>query len=160
VTTLQQDEQRFDLACRLNDEFWTALQIAQQTRPNELARLALEMDALARGNDPAAYRTALLQILTAPPPPAAAAAAVAPVAAPALGADLSSITSASLHHRIAVMDWLKACVLGVAVWITAFSVYYYPNPSFGSVVDYLTLFIWALGLTSTGAQLISGVKKS
>ena len=54
---------------------------------------------------------------------------------------------------------MKALVLAIATWITAFSFYYYPNPSFGGVLDYLTIFVWALGLTTTGSQLIGSIRK-
>jgi hypothetical protein len=157
LVSLQQAEQRFDLACRLNDEFWTALQIAEKTLPNSLPQVGQQLDSVARGTDPNSYRTALLQVLTTP---VSAPTALPPGVVAALGGvNLSAATSAGLHTRIVAMDALKACVLAVVVWITAFTVYYYPNPSFGSAIDYLTLFIWALGLTTTGAQLIGSVRR-
>lgn len=159
LASLQQAVQRFDLGCRLNDEFWTALQIAKETLPNNLPQISMQLDLVVRGADPAAYRSALLQTLTTPINPMAAAAVAPGMVVATGGADLSNASSAGLHRQVSAMDKLKACVLAVVVWITAFTVYYYPNPSFGSVIDYLTLFIWALGLTTTGAQLIGSVRR-
>jgi hypothetical protein len=159
LVSLQQAVQRFDLACRLNDEFWTALQIAKETLPNNLPQIGTQLDLVARGTDPSLYRSALLQVLTTPIMPMAAAAIAPGLVVAVGGGDLSHATSAGLHSRVLAMDVLKACVLAVIVWITAFTVYYYPNPSFGSVIDYLTLFIWSLGLTTTGAQLIGSVRR-
>jgi hypothetical protein len=159
LVSLQQAVQRFDSACRLNDEFWTALQIAKQTLPNNLPQISTQLDLVVRGTDPNLYRPALLQVLTTPIMTMATAAVAPGLVVSSGGADLSKATSAGLHRRVFAMDALKACVLAVVVWITAFTVYYYPNPSFGSVIDYLTLFIWALGLTTTGAQLMGSVRR-
>jgi hypothetical protein len=156
---LQQDEQRFSLGCRLNDELWTALQIAGLKVPSQaLPTVVGQLDGLARGTDPSSYRAALLQILTSPLP-SGAAIALGQTAAGITGIDLSKTTSAKLRERILAMDFVKAFVLAIATWITAFSVYYYSNPSFGGVLDYLTVFVWALGLTTTGSQLISSIRK-
>ncbi len=161
LAPLQQAEQGFDLACRLNDVFWTALQIAERTFPNNLPQIGHQLDLVDRGTDPNAYRSALQRVLTTPVSIVShAGRTLAPGFVAALGGiDLSKATSAGLHRRKSAMDALKGCVLGIVVWITAFTVYYYPNPSFGSVIDYLTLLIWALGLTTTGAQLIGSVRK-
>jgi hypothetical protein len=69
VADLQLAVQRFTLSCSLNDEFYTALQIAKQTKPGSLASVAAQLDNVPRGQDVAAYRTALLQVLTGPLPP-------------------------------------------------------------------------------------------
>lgn len=64
---LQQDEQRFALACHLNDELWTALQVAGEKVPAPaLPTVVGQLDGLMRGTDPSSYRNSLLQILTSP----------------------------------------------------------------------------------------------
>jgi hypothetical protein len=69
------------------------------------------------------------------------------------------VTAAILHKRVALMDFAKALVLAAVVWSTAYTVYFVPNPSFGTALDYLTLFLWCLGLTATGSQIIGSVRK-
>jgi hypothetical protein len=155
---LQQAAQRFALGCTMNDELWTALQIADaKIPPGNVVPMAIQLDGVARGSDPVAYRAALLGVLTTPTP-------VAPATVPIAnafggGLNLSKATASNLHIRVAVMDYAKLAVLGVVVWITAYTVYYWPNPSFGSALDYLTLFLWSLGLTTTGSQMVSGIRR-
>ena len=52
LAPLQQAEQGFDLACRLNDVFWTALQIAERTFPNNLPQIGHQLDLVDRGTEP------------------------------------------------------------------------------------------------------------
>lgn len=158
LSDLQQASQRFGLSCSLNDELLTALEFAKAKIPKaNIPQVAQLLDAVVRGTDPSAYRAALLQVLTTPLPPAA----VAPANVPAFnaGIDLSSANASTLHERIVLMDYMKLAVLGVVIWMTAYTVTYGPNPSFGTSLDYLTLFLWSLGLTTTGSQLVSGVRK-
>ena len=159
LTNLQQAAQRFALACALDDELYTALQIAEAKIPGgSLPQAAQQLDGIAQGQDPAAYRATLLQVLTAAP----SAAAIPPAAVPPFGAgiNLSTASAASLHRRMALMDYVKFAVTAVVVWITAYTVYYLPNPSFGTALDYLSLSLWSLGLTATGSQLLSGIRRS
>jgi hypothetical protein len=156
LADLQVAVQRFTLSCALNDEFYTALQIAKETKPGGLASVAAQLDNVPRGPDVAAYRTALLQVLTGPLPPGA----VPTTAFFKSAVNLSQATAAGLHKRVILMDYAKAFVLAVVVWSTAYTIYFVPNPSFGTALDYLTLFLWCLGLTATGSQIISSVRKS
>jgi hypothetical protein len=156
---LQQNEARFALACHLNDELWTALQVAGAKVPKAaIPIIVAQIDSLARPTDTVQYRNSLLQILTSPLP-AGAAIAVGQTAADTPGVDLTKISSSTLRGRVRVMDVVKSLVLAVLTWITAYSFYYYPNPSFGGVIDYLTVFVWAVGLTTTGSQLVSTIRK-
>lgn len=161
LTDLQQAAQRYSLSCALNDEFYTALEIAKaKIPPDALRQVALELDALPTPADVASYRAALLQVLTAPVNQVRLAASAALAAPSRPGADLSHASAASLHRRIVFMDFVRLAVTGVVVWITAYTVYYLPNPSFGTLSDYLTLFLWSLGLTTAGSQLLSGIRRS
>jgi hypothetical protein len=153
ISGLQALQQRSDLISQLNDRLWIAMQIAQTTSdPKPYARL---LDNVPRGTDVNLYEEALKQVLTSPPPAQDATAVATQVN---LGC-LSNTTSANLHKKIRMMDTVKAVLVGVIVWISAFSLFYYPNASFGSVVDYISLFLWAVGLTATGSQLVSSVHK-
>jgi hypothetical protein len=158
LVDLQQAQQRFHLACSLNDELWTALQIAEQSfSKQDLASVATRLDSVPRAPDPTVYRAGLLQVLTAPLPPAGAPAAPGPSVA--LAPNLSNVSSAVLHEEIRFMDAARSLIIGFVAWGTAYIAYYHPNPSFGSAMDYIVLFIWALGLTTTGSQLIAGIRK-
>jgi hypothetical protein len=160
INDLQQLSTRFVLATRLNDEFWTALQIAKlKVLPANLPQTVARLDAAPRTADVVAYRTSLLQVLTAPltAPPAAAAATA--ILASLQGIDLSGVSSASLRQRIFVMDVVKWLILAMLVLFTAYTVYYLPNPAFGTLQDYLTLLIWALGLSTTGSQVVRSIHK-
>ena len=155
LADLQLAVQRFTVSSALNDEFYTALQIAKQKSAGGLSSVAAQLDNVPRGQDIAVYRTALLQVLTAPLPPDA----VATTPSFTTAVDLSKATAASLHKRVVLMDYAKACVLAVVVWSTAYTIYFTPNPSFGTALDYLTLFLWCLGLTATGSQIVGSVRK-
>lgn len=160
LVELQQGEQRFQLACSLNDELWTALQIAELTLSGQnLSSVATRLDSVPRSSDPSAYRAALLQVLTAPPSAIQASAATPPAAAAAISPNLSTASSAVLHEEMRVMDAARALIVAFVAWGTAYVAYYRPNPSFGTGMDYIVLFTWALGLTTTGSQLIAGIRK-
>jgi hypothetical protein len=155
---LQQAAQRFALVCALDDELYTALQITETEIPTgNVAQVALQLEAVSRGQDPAAYRDGLMQVLTGPlsSTPAPPSGVISFTA----GIDLSKASAASLHRRTVLMDYGKLAVTGIVVWIMAYTVYYWPNASFGTALDYLTLFLWSLGLTATGSQLVSGIRK-
>jgi hypothetical protein len=154
IANLQALQQRSDLISQLNDRLWIAMQIAQATTNAKLGEYARLLDNVPRGTDVNAYEEALKQVLTSPPP-----ARDVTVSAQVTVASLSNTTSADLHSKVRMMDSLKALSVGVIVWISAFSFFYYPNASFGSVVDYISLFLWAVGLTATGSQLVSSVHK-
>lgn len=160
VADMQQAVDRFTTSSALNDEFYTAIQLAvAKIAPANRDAVTKQLDAVSRNQTVIAYRTALLAVLTvatAALPPAEVVPA-APVLQP--GTDLSTTTAANLHKRAVLMDWLKTIVLGVVVWLTAYTVYYAPNPSFGTALDYIALFLWCLGLTATGSQIISSVRK-
>jgi hypothetical protein len=161
VADLQQSVERFATSSALNDEFYTALQIASAKIPKaSLSAVATQLDNVNRNQPISAYRVALLAVLK-PPVAAVAPAAVAPAAGPAFqpGTNLSKATAANLHQRAVLMDHLKTLVLALVVWLTAYTVYYAPNPSFGTAVDYIALFLWSLGLTATGSQIVNSVKK-
>ena len=61
------------------------------------------------------------------------------------------------EHRRAIlrMERLQRGLLWLTAATTAYSTFYLNNPAFGSAVDYLNLFAWALGLTQAGAQILS-----
>ena len=155
VVTLQQTAQQYALICDLYGEFYTALQIAAQKFPAaEVSAVGTALDNCRRGPDVVTYRAALLQVLTSP----------APAAGPqahgmAAGANINVDSVAAIRTEIAVMDWTKLLLTGLVVWISAYAVLYLSNPAFGTSTDYLNLFLWSLGLTTTGSQVTQGIKR-
>jgi hypothetical protein len=69
----------------------------------------------------------------------------------------------SRYSRIArASRWIVTVIPGfrIFVWLTAtfataYGMFYWNKCSFGTVMDYLTVFLWALGLTSTGLAVIT-----
>jgi hypothetical protein len=82
--------------------------------------------------------------------------AFAPVA-PASGS--SSSTLSSIRAKIRGMTELYQVIVWCVVFITAYQSFYAGHLLFGTLSDYMAVFLWSLGLTSTGTQIISRVHK-
>lgn len=145
-----------NIALAIEDAFWTALQMAQASGAPGV--LATRLDSVSRNQGPSGYRAALEVVLTtqsANGAPAPAAAAIAPVV---FSGNLSNLTTAQLQNKIRTMDVVKGSVLAMLVLFSVYSVYYAANHSFGTLTDYIALFVWSLGLTTTGSQIISSIR--
>lgn len=53
-----------------------------------------------------------------------------------------------------LMSGLYVAVGWLVVLATAYAAFYAKNAAFGTLADYLTVFMWALGLTQTGKKLV------
>lgn len=162
VADLQQAAQRYSTLSDLDSELFSALQIAGRTFSGaDLAQKAAALDDVSMNLDLPTYRAALVQILTSPvTPPAAGAVAPGGGAHPRTpGIDLSTASASTIRTEIDFMDWAKILVTGAAVWISAYSVLYLGNPCFGATTDYLNLFLWSLGLSTTGNQVVAQIKR-
>jgi hypothetical protein len=71
--------------------------------------------------------------------------------------DTDSIEAAQkkTHAYILMITNTQHLVVWIVVGLTGFSTIYLPNWSFGTAADYIASFLWSLGLTQTGKQLIS-----
>lgn len=162
VADLQQDARQYSLMSDLNSDLLAALGIAAKAFSGPaLVQKSAALDAVPQGTDLPTYRAALEQILVTPAAPPAAG-VVAPLAAAPhlLGIDLSTASPAAIRGRIEFMDGVKTLVTGAAVWISAYSVLYLGNPCFGTTTDYLNLFLWSLGLSTTGGQIVAQIRRS
>lgn len=64
-------------------------------------------------------------------------------------------TIASQLRRIKGMLLLHRMTLGIVVVMSAYVTFYAPRPAFGLATDYVALFLWGLGLTQAGAQIVA-----
>lgn len=67
---------------------------------------------------------------------------------------------ADLESQIRFMARLERAVAAAVVFIMAYQLYYARDYSFGTLLDYLTVFLWSLGLTQMGTQIISRARSS
>jgi hypothetical protein len=64
-----------------------------------------------------------------------------------------------LRAKIRRMTVLYQAIIWTVVFITGYLSFYAGDTAFGTLADYFALFLWALGLTSTGTQIITRVHK-
>jgi len=157
---LSLDAQRYVLLVGTASLLWSAIQSATRTWGDQPAQLQTTIAALdnvplpTSSQDFDRYRSALL-----------AAMPVALAAGPAGATSLQVMrvsTQWSPRHvqgRIKTMALLYRSVVWVVVLFTAYQAYYAHNLAFGTLSDYLVLFVWALGLTQTGTQIVARVHK-
>jgi hypothetical protein len=83
-------------------------------------------------------------------------------AAPA-GVQVQSVSnqwsSEVVQKRIARMAFLYQSVVCTAVFFTAYEAYFAHNLAFGELSDYFIVFLWSIGLTQTGSQILSRIHK-
>jgi hypothetical protein len=66
------------------------------------------------------------------------------------------MTSAlEVARRIKRMAWLQRGLIWIVSGLAAYSLSYANNPAFGSLLDYATVFVWSLGLTQAGTQVLT-----
>jgi hypothetical protein len=84
-----------------------------------------------------------------------------PAGAPLPLSDLLSteqVTVEQLEIKIERMNMLHRAVVVAVVLITAYTTLYWKDSDFGTLIDYLTVFLWALGLSATGANILTRAK--
>lgn len=66
------------------------------------------------------------------------------------------------HSRVVLwgIPRLRYLVWLVVVFATAYTMFYANRCSFGTLIDYLTVFLWALGLTQAGFAVIGEARSS
>lgn len=64
-----------------------------------------------------------------------------------------------LRAKIRRMAALYRTVVWTVVFVTGYLSFFAGHAAFGTLADYFTLFLWALGLTSTGTQIITRIHK-
>lgn len=148
------EAKRFALSATLADIFESAVSVAMKQWPNQPEKLNAVLTSLDRftpGTDPNAYRESLRKVLES---------AASPDADDASAFDTSAAlpdmpSPADLEKRIKRMAQLKRVVAAAVVFIMAYQVIYARNFDFGTLLDYIQVFLWSLGLTQMGTQLIA-----
>jgi hypothetical protein len=154
-TDLKNEAQRFATETMAKNDFWTVLQTAtaQFTDPNKLKAVATKLDevTLPYPLDPNGYRDSLRKEL------AAAITAAGLGGAKSLEVDVTKLVPEDIKAKIKRMAGLYRLVIGVVVFVTAYQTLYFPNKAFGTSIDYIVVFLWALGLTQTGKGILAKV---
>jgi len=65
----------------------------------------------------------------------------------------------AVREKIHGMNWLYQAAVASVVFITAYQVFFAQKWTFGTLSDYLAVFLWSLGLTTTGTQILARVHK-
>ena len=68
-------------------------------------------------------------------------------------------TPEKVKTKINAMSWLYQLAVWITVLFTAYQAYFAHNLAFGSLSDYLVVFLWSLGLTQTGSQILARIHK-
>jgi hypothetical protein len=106
------------------------------------------------------YRTNILNALgtvsvVQPAAPGAPGAVAAPGAANVPDADSIAAAQRKAENHIKLITGTQQLVIWIVVGLTGFATIFLPNLAYGTAADYIASFLWSLGLTQTGKQLIS-----
>jgi hypothetical protein len=140
---------------------WTALQTATSQWRNDPERLrgvcvALDNATLPQtAADVGRYRKDLNDVLVSSAQAVAQGSSIRLEETPAQNGSFLS----NLRSKIRRMTALYQAVIWTVVFVTGYLSFYSGHQAFGTLADYLALFLWALGLTSTGTQIITRVHK-
>ena len=120
----------------------------------KLIQVLTALDRVPPNADVNAYRESLKQTLSEAADDSGASLA-------AVNEDLPRIPRpADLRARIKFMDRLYALVVLVVVFISAYQIFYAHQFDFGTLLDYLGVFLWTLGLTQTGSQILARARST
>lgn len=152
------EAKRFALSATLAGIFESAVNVAlkqwdgQQEKLNAVLK---GLDGVAPGTDPNAYRASLRAVLEKA---ATSEDSVSVFDASAALPDMP--TPADLEKRIRWMAQLERAVAAAVVFIMAYQLFYARDFAFGTLLDYLAVFLWSLGLTQMGTQIITRARSS
>jgi hypothetical protein len=154
-TDLKNEAQRFATEAMAKNIFLTVLQTAtgQFTDPDKLKAVATKLDevTLPYPLDLNGYRASLRKVL------AEAITAEGLGGASSLTADVTKLSPEDIKAKIKRMAWLYRLAIGIVIFVTAYQTLYFPNKAFGTSIDYIVVFLWALGLTQTGKAIVAKV---
>jgi len=125
-----------------------------ETQKEKLKQVLTALDVAPPIADLNAYRESLIKILSG--------------FADDSGASLTGVNEvlpgvprpANLRARIRFMARLQRLVVLAVVFISAYQIFYAHHFSFGTLLDYLGVFLWTLGLTQTGTQILSRARST
>jgi hypothetical protein len=129
-------------------------QWAGDTQKEKLKQVLTALDAASPTADLTAYRESLRKILSESAGESGASVDVINEALPAVP------PPADLKARIRFMAGLQRTVVLFVVFISAYQIFYAHHFSFGTLLDYLGVFLWTLGLTQTGSQILARARST
>lgn len=146
--TLEQEAQGFAEALEKRRRLHQKVEYA---KANNKAGKLPDLDKVEDSGTADAYDARLTAVLNAPdvtlestlPPPTAADQKAA-----------EEKDKKRIRRRLLLFDVLRWLTLAIVSILTAFLALYYGKCSFGSAMDYITTFLWGLGLTQAGNALI------
>ena len=139
------------------DLLWFYVQEEQRkygAKPEDLVKTVHQMDQLRWSAALDDYRNRLEALLTGQTEMEHGAA----VSDGSIRSTATAITKLSV--QIAAMAWLYHALVVVVVFLVAFETLYAPKTTFGSATDYIGVFLWSLGLTAAGKQVIQKAQSS
>jgi len=160
---LVSEAQRFATAATLAGIFESAVKAALALWPDpsqqgKLNGVLTELDRVTRAAEPQPYRENLRAVLEKN---ASEGASESDDRALYMRGALPDVPPpAELAGRIERMARLQRLVVAAVVFIVAYQLFYARDFSFGTLLDYLQVFLWSLGLTQTGAQILARARSS
>ncbi|HKO98694.1 MAG TPA: hypothetical protein VJU86_16970 [Pyrinomonadaceae bacterium] len=70
------------------------------------------------------------------------------------------VSAEQLEIKIERMNLLKRFAVAGVVFIMGYMTLYWKDPDFGTLPDYFAVFLWAFGLSTTGAGILTSAKSS
>lgn len=162
IEDLTTSAQNYALLTSASDFLWSCIETATAkwtTQPQVLATVVSALDAVQlplSAMDLIRYRNELTNSLVSAVQGASKQAAFVPSAS---NSEMSSPTLKSIRSKIRAMTELYQVIVWCVVFVTAYQSFYAGHLLFGTLSDYMAVFLWSLGLTSTGTQIVSRVHK-
>ncbi len=142
-----------------NNLLYHASRLAIDKLSSDLPKLTAKLQALdsVPVAEVATYRAELLKVLQSPTPPADSASGLSTLSDVALS---QTLTTEKIDAQIkwkARLNMLFVCLL---VFAFGYFFFYDKNFDFGTLRDYLEALIWAFGLTTAGATIVTKLRTS
>jgi hypothetical protein len=166
LVDLEKEINRLLLAFRQNSILWSRIEIVRDNFPppgnpvlldklKKLVNAPLESDLDK-------YREALMRIIESTE--GMPANAVPPTADSIIEVGNTErqreINEENIRAKIKRMDLLLNITIWVAIFFGSYMTFYATNFDFGTLVDYISLFLWTLGLTQTGKKVLERATSS
>jgi hypothetical protein len=153
------EAQRFAHAEAHGRIFESAVKVALQqwpTQEDKLNAVLTKLDGVEPSSDLNAYRESLRKVLEEAAKEEEGGASAENVRPPL--PELPAIVD--LKNRIKFMSHLQNALVAVVVFIVAYQLFYARDFTFGTLLDYLQVFLWSLGLTQAGSQILARARST
>lgn len=160
---LTAEAKRFATSAALYGVFETAVDVALKqfpAPPDKLNAVLTSLDRVAPGEDLDAYRKSLRAVLASAVTEAEAVNLTPGATFDAASALPDLSPPADPERQIKFMALVERGVTAALVFIGAYLMFFARDFTFGTLSDYFSVFLWSLGLTQTGTQIISRARSS